>query len=65
MSPTPMLLDLQVGQTILLNNRKFRILTVVHEELVCLEIVESGSLPAGVWIMEYDQVRQKAQLVKP
>jgi hypothetical protein len=51
-----MLTEIRLGQKIALNQRQFRVITVVNHSLVCLEVLETGTQPPGVWIMDYDKV---------
>jgi hypothetical protein len=53
-----MLSEIKLGQKIALNQRQFRVITVVNQSLVCLEVMESAEHPPGVWIMDYDKVLQ-------
>lgn len=56
--PLCMLSEIKLGQKITLNQRQFRVITVVNQSLVCLEVMESAQNPPGVWIMDYDNVLQ-------
>jgi hypothetical protein len=53
-----MLTEIRLGQKIALNQRQFRVITVVNQSLVCLEVLEASHQPPGVWIMDYDKVLQ-------
>jgi hypothetical protein len=53
-----MLSEIRLGQKIALNQRQFRVITVVNQSLVCLEVIEASQQPPGVWIMDYDKVLQ-------
>lgn len=53
-----MLSEIRLGQKIALNQRQFRVITVVNQSLVCLEVIETSQQPPGVWIMDYDKVLQ-------
>jgi hypothetical protein len=56
--------DMKLGQKIALGNSKFRIITIVNRQLVCLEQLESSSPSPKVSIMQYEQVLKEGRILE-
>jgi hypothetical protein len=62
--PLMMTKDMKLGQKIALGTSKFRIITIVNHQLVCLEQLESSGPSPKVSIMQYEQVLQDARILE-
>jgi hypothetical protein len=56
--------NMKLGQKIALGTSKFRIVTIVNRQLVCLEQLESSSPSPKVSIMQYEQVLKDARILE-
>lgn len=55
-----MLADIQFGQKVQFNARTFRVITIVPQELVCLESLEPQD--GGIWIVNYGKLMQEGRI---
>ncbi len=62
--PCMMAKDMKIGQKIALGTSKFRIITIVNHQLVCLEQLDSSRTSPKVSILQYEQVLQEAQILE-
>jgi hypothetical protein len=56
--------DMKLGQKIALGNSKFRIITIVNKQLVCLEQLEWSGTSPKVSILQYEHVLKDGRLLE-
>jgi hypothetical protein len=56
-----MLTEIKPGQKITLKSRLFKVVNLVNQDLVCLELLDAQESFRGMWIMGYDRVLRDAQ----
>ncbi|MBW4551927.1 MAG: hypothetical protein KME35_12580 [Aphanocapsa sp. GSE-SYN-MK-11-07L] len=56
--------DIKLGQKIALGASKFRIITIVNKQLVCLEPLESSGASPKVSILQYEHVLKDGRLLE-
>ncbi len=56
--------DMKLGQKIALGAGKFRIITIVNKQLVCLEPLECNEVSAKVSILQYEHVLKDGRLLE-